>query len=82
MKAFVITFYGKRMLAPHPVPHRPQRGEATGWNPYVWTADIALAEKFDDPHSAHEFAAITLRPGIDFTVVELMPRPLDPTGVA
>lgn len=82
MRAFVIRFHGKLMLAHHPVLHRPQRGDASGWRPYVWTKDIARAEKFDNEFAAQDFARIVLKPDHSFDVVELTPRPLSPTGVA
>lgn len=81
MKAFVIRFHGKMMLALHPVAHRPQRGDASAWRPFVWTRDIVKAEKFDS-HLAASLFASALDPQPIFDIVELTPRPVEPVGAA
>lgn len=86
LKAFVILLNKKMYVRHHPIKHRPQRGDATGWRELVWTTDISRAEKFDSDLNALAFANDALaRDALkhdQFEIVELQPRTLTPVGAA
>ena len=55
MDVFVISFYGKRFLTLHSELLEPVSERPTGWRRYVWTKDLARAEKWLTEDAATDF---------------------------
>lgn len=72
---YVIEFAKGRLLAWNTGP-LPPANVSTGWRPYIWTTDLARAEKFGSEAGAAAFGLSAI-PHDEWSVRRLVDREVD-----